>query len=152
MLKPMPASLPVCVCSAAGEALLAFSTTDLECGRTGLFRLHYLLLPCGGGDAGAGAGAGGCRPAALVAKRLASADELAAPLLAPAAPPAGKAAAAAPLSAAVAEVVAGQLARVPLSEQLDPLALSSRCGEMIEVGWQGRLVGLVVGEAWVAPL
>jgi hypothetical protein len=128
------------VCSAAGEALLAFSTTDLECGRTGLFRLHYLLLPCGGGEAGAGGG----RPAALVAKRLASADELAAPLLAPAASPGGAGAAAAPPSAAVAEAVAGQLARVPLSEQLDPLALSSRCGEMIEVRWKEWLVGLVV--------
>ena len=122
-----PALLPR---SANGEALLATCTTDLESGAAGLFRLHYLLLPCGAAG----------QPPALCAKRVACAEELVPPLLA-AAPetPAGTA----PLPPAVAEAVAGQLGKVPLEGRLDPLALSSRCRDTVEVrrrcGLAGRL-------------
>lgn len=113
------------LCSAAGEALLASSTTDLETGAAGLFRLHYLLLPCTDGESSSD---GGAAPA-LCAKRVASADELVPPLLA-----AEAAAPAALLPPALAEAVAGQLGAVPLEARLDPLALSSRCRDTIEVG------------------
>ncbi|KAL4442076.1 hypothetical protein ABPG77_011337 [Micractinium sp. CCAP 211/92] len=102
----------------AGEGLLASSSTDLESGAAGLLRLHYLLLPC---ERGAG------RPTTLCAKRLASAEELLAPLL-----PAGEAGTA-ELPPAVAAAVSAQLAAVPLAEKLDPLALSSRCSEVVEM-------------------
>lgn len=107
-------------CRDAGEALLAACSTDLESGAAGLFRLHYLLLPC---EPGAG------QPAALCAKRVACAEELLAPML-----PAGADASAAvvPLPPAVASAVTAQLARVPL-EQLEPLRLSNRCCETVEV-------------------
>lgn len=100
----------------AGEALLAACSTDLESGAAGLFRLHYLLLPCEAG-------------ATLCAKRVACAEELLAPML-----PGGAvaSAAAAPLPPAVTSAVAEQLARVPL-EQLEPLRLSNRCNETVEV-------------------
>ncbi|KAL4427862.1 hypothetical protein ABPG75_001951 [Micractinium tetrahymenae] len=106
---------------ASGEALLASSSTDLESGAAGLLRLHYLLLPCQPSSG---------RPAALCAKRVASAEELLAPLL-----HAGEPAQAgvAELPPAVAAAVAGQLAAVPLAERLDPLALSSRCSEVVEM-------------------
>lgn len=113
--------------SAAGEALLATCTTDLESGAAGLFRLHYLLLPCEPYAS---------RPPALCAKRLACAEELLAPLLGA---QVVSLAEAAPPPPAVAEAVAAQLARVPLQARLDPLALSSRCGDTIEV-W--RRVGV----------
>ena len=122
--------------SAAGEALLATCTTDLESGAAGLFRLHYLLLPC--------AAAG--QPPALCAKRVACAEELVPPLLA-AGP--GGAAEAAPLPPAVAEAVAGQLGRVPLEARLDPLALSSRCSDTVEVSRVGGW-GVVHGSCWGA--
>lgn len=72
----------------------------------------------------------------LCARRVACAEELLAPLM-----PAGAEAAdgseggAAALPPAVAAAVAGQLAAVPLAEALDPLALSSRCVEIVEVRW-----------------
>lgn len=111
-------SLP-CFCRASGEALLVSSSTDLESGAAGLLRLHYVLLPC---EPSAG------RPAALCAKRVASAEELLSPLL-----PAGGACTA-ELPPAVTAAVTAQLAELPLAEQLDPLALSSRSSEVVEVG------------------
>ena len=121
---PSLARLPTPARSAGGEALLASSTTDLESGAAGLFRLHYLLLPC--------APAPGAPPA-LLAKRVASAEELLAPpLLGAAAAAAGGEAVAAP-APAVAEAVAAAVGRVPLEPRLDPLALSGRCVETVEV-------------------
>lgn len=119
LLAEQPAVL--CVpCSTSGEALLATCTIDLESGAAGLFRLHYLLLPCGAAG----------QPPSLCAKRVACAEELVPPLLA-AAPeaPVGIA----PLPPAVAEAVAGQLGRVPLEARLDSLSLSSRCCDTVEV-------------------
>ncbi|PSC68125.1 hypothetical protein C2E20_8288 [Micractinium conductrix] len=122
-----PAALLAVVCESlrsSGEALLCQSTTDLESGAVGLLRLHYLVLPCEGGAG---------RPPSLCARRVACAEELLAPLM-----PAGAEAAdgseggAAALPPAVAAAVAGQLAAVPLAEALDPLALSSRCVEIVE--------------------
>lgn len=94
-------------------------------------------MPC---EAGAGPGgssqacdsAGGTGMSPLLcAKRVASAEELLAPLLEP--QPAAAAAPVPSLPPAVAEAVAAQLGRVPLEARLDPLALSSRCGEIVEV-------------------
>lgn len=119
--------LPTCnSCSASGEALLATCTTNLESGAAGLFRLHYMLLPCGASG----------QPPALCAKRVACAEELVLPLLAasPEVP-----ASTTPLPAAVAEAVAGQLGRVPLEARLDPLSLSSRCSDTVEVRRQRQL-------------
>lgn len=127
-----PAVLCLC-CSTSGEALLATCTTDLESGAAGLFRLHYLLLPCGAAG----------QPPSLCAKRVACAEELVPPLLA-AAPeaPVGTA----PLPPAVAEAVVGQLGRVPLEARLDPLSLSSRCCDTVEVsGTRMHLVGACLG-------
>lgn len=128
-----PSMMPAQPCRTAGEALLASSSTDLESGAAGLLRLHYLLLPC---EPGAG------RPTALCAKRLASAEELLAPLM-----PAGEASTA-ELPPAVAATVSAQLAAVPLAEKLDPLALSSRCSEVAEVGAARQSVK---GEICAAP-
>jgi hypothetical protein len=119
--QPQPCPPLHCARSSGQEALLACSSTDLESGTAGLFRLHYLLLPC----------PASCdQPAALLAKRVASAEELLAPVLQASNGMALQGAAA--LSPAVAEAVASQLALVPL-EQLDPLALSSRSNETVEV-------------------
>lgn len=128
------------------------STTDLECGAAGLLRLHYLLLPV---EASAG------RPPALCAKRVACAEELLTPLVAPPSGEGVAAGAGAPMAPAVAEAVARQLAAVPLSEQLDPLALSSRSGEVVEVRrrggwavlhWWGRCAGCGVRSTEVLKL
>ncbi len=55
----------------------------------------------------------------------------------------------APLPPAVAEAVGIQLGKVPLEGWLDPLALSSRCRDTVEVRRHCGLAGRVIISCWV---
>ena len=86
-------------CRDGNEALIATSTANLDTARQGLFKQHYLLLPC--------EGEAGRQPALWVAK-LAGAEEVIPPGL----PTTGQAEEEVP--GAIRQAVCGQLGKVPM--------------------------------------